>query len=653
MTLSNVTMGNLLLTPVTEKETHRGQTLEDEVEYAVSSMQGWRVHMEDAHICQPSLFAEERIILGPVDTSPTAGPNHGHGQKGTSSNTDGFDCSSQNKGNSESGNDGSMAMAISPSKREDCKRDGPGEDGHNVNHIHERNDTAGSGEDGNLVKKAKTDNNSQKEDKDEGKEKQCNGNDFTMDTSTDASNCNSNTASPSATPTSASSTTTTTSSQFRKIHLPNHSLFAVFDGHGGAFAAQYAGLNFVRVLSRQHSFVQYANFVQEQNAREKMEKDANHDSCHNNINNVDHKVDHNNTNTNTTSNHNEDDTIGSKSPVHQAQIHRQGLELLEQAFRDAFLDLDREIWRVVNQFENEDCIIPTKNHNNNHNNNNNNDDSDQQQQDQDNDEYSFSQEDSGTTAVAVMLTPQYIICANAGDSRAVYSKQGNCAIPLSYDHKPDDEEEERRIVEAGGFVRVGRVHGDLAVSRGLGDFRFKEYQLYNSMGATMIEDLPFLNRNGNKRSRKRGVEIHSTKHTRGGDVDVEEDVDDHGRHMEIMPDDQKVSPVPDIIVQKRDQELDEFVVIACDGIFDVQTNHECISMTAEIFEDGEEDLGLVCEEILDICLNKGSKDNMTALVMKFPAQKITAGSGVMKRREARRLQAEEMERQENALLHSK
>lgn len=42
-----------------------------------------------------------------------------------------------------------------------------------------------------------------------------------------------------------------------------------------------------------------------------------------------------------------------------------------------------------------------------------------------------------------------------------------------------------------------------------------------------------------------------------------------------------------------------------------------------------------------MCLDKGSKDNMTALVMKFPAQKVTAGSGVMKRREVRRLQAEE------------
>jgi serine/threonine protein phosphatase PrpC len=47
-------------------------------------------------------------------------------------------------------------------------------------------------------------------------------------------------------------------------------------------------------------------------------------------------------------------------------------------------------------------------------------------------------------------------------------------VALSYDHKPDDEEEERRINDAGGYVSAGRVEGDLAVSHGLGDFRLKE-----------------------------------------------------------------------------------------------------------------------------------------------------------------------------------
>ena len=51
-------MGNLLVAPITDKETHKGVS-EDGIEYGVSSMQGWRVHMEDAHICETVLFAEQ------------------------------------------------------------------------------------------------------------------------------------------------------------------------------------------------------------------------------------------------------------------------------------------------------------------------------------------------------------------------------------------------------------------------------------------------------------------------------------------------------------------------------------------------------------------------------------------------------------------
>jgi hypothetical protein len=36
-----------------------------------------------------------------------------------------------------------------------------------------------------------------------------------------------------------------------------------------------------------------------------------------------------------------------------------------------------------------------------------------------------------------------------------------------------------------------------------------------------------------------------------------------------------------------------------------------------------------------LCLNKGSKDNMTALVVKMDAQKIGEGGGVMARRQKR------------------
>ncbi|KAL3809763.1 hypothetical protein ACHAXA_010718 [Cyclostephanos tholiformis] len=83
-------------------------------------------------------------------------------------------------------------------------------------------------------------------------------------------------------------------------------------------------------------------------------------------------------------------------------------------------------------------------------------------------------EDAGTTAVVVMTTPMWIVCANTGDSRAVYSRSSHCAVPLSYNHKPNDEDEERRIREGGVTSRGGGVEGDLAVSHGLGDYCFKD-----------------------------------------------------------------------------------------------------------------------------------------------------------------------------------
>ena len=65
-------MGNLLGTPITDKETHVGITVDEMtsssspdgggLQFGISSMQGWRVHMEDAHIAQPFLFAERPVV---------------------------------------------------------------------------------------------------------------------------------------------------------------------------------------------------------------------------------------------------------------------------------------------------------------------------------------------------------------------------------------------------------------------------------------------------------------------------------------------------------------------------------------------------------------------------------------------------------------
>lgn len=76
-----------------------------------------------------------------------------------------------------------------------------------------------------------------------------------------------------------------------------------------------------------------------------------------------------------------------------------------------------------------------------------------------------------------ILHKTQLIVANVGDSRGVMCDYKGNAIPMSFDHKPQQTRELKRIQEAGGFVQfkgVWRVAGILATSRALGDYPLKE-----------------------------------------------------------------------------------------------------------------------------------------------------------------------------------
>jgi serine/threonine protein phosphatase PrpC len=192
-------------------------------------------------------------------------------------------------------------------------------------------------------------------------------------------------------------------------------------------------------------------------------------------------------------------------------------------------------------------------------------------------------ERSGSTCVVVLVTPSHIICANAGDSRAILRRAG-FVLPLSFDHKPNNVPEMERINQAGGFVKCKRVDGDLAVSRGLGDFSYKSN-----------ETLP-----------------------------VEQ---------------QKVIPDPEFVVYPRSDQ-DEFMVLACDGVWDVATNEECSAFIQSLLDEGETDLGMICEEAIDTCLDKNSRDNMTIAMVTFQGCNMSPnglgiGTAVWQRRTTR------------------
>ena len=83
----------------------------------------------------------------------------------------------------------------------------------------------------------------------------------------------------------------------------------------------------------------------------------------------------------------------------------------------------------------------------------------------------------GATAVAALICSNYLYVGNVGDTRAVLCRNG-VAVRLSFDHKPELPEEEKRIRTLGGYVADdNRVNSILAVSRAFGDFALEKFVL--------------------------------------------------------------------------------------------------------------------------------------------------------------------------------
>ena len=154
---------------------------------------------------------------------------------------------------------------------------------------------------------------------------------------------------------------------------------------------------------------------------------------------------------------------------------------------------------------------------------------------------------SGTTAIVVMVSPKKIIWGNCGDSRGLLCRKGKVTF-ATQDHKPYNQVERARIEKAGGTVMMQRVNGSLAVSRALGDFDYK-------------------------------------------------------RSSDLKATEQLVSPEPEMTILDREPETDEFLLLACDGIFDVMSNDEVVEYVSHRLK-LTNDLAKICSDLIDTCLNK-------------------------------------------------
>lgn len=84
---------------------------------------------------------------------------------------------------------------------------------------------------------------------------------------------------------------------------------------------------------------------------------------------------------------------------------------------------------------------------------------------------------SGATAVCALIRENKLYIAWLGDSQAMLCK-GGVPQELMQPHKPEREDEKKRIEDAGGVVvwyGAWRVNGVLSVARAIGDKKLKQY----------------------------------------------------------------------------------------------------------------------------------------------------------------------------------
>ncbi|XP_057786855.1 probable protein phosphatase 2C 25 [Salvia miltiorrhiza] len=162
----------------------------------------------------------------------------------------------------------------------------------------------------------------------------------------------------------------------------------------------------------------------------------------------------------------------------------------------------------------------------------------------------------GACCVTALIAGGNLVVSNAGDCRAVSSRNG-VAEALTSDHRPSREDERERIEMLGGFVEcrngVWRVLGSLAVSRAIGDQYLKQW----------------------------------------------------------------VTAEPETKVVKLDQEY-EFLLLASDGLWDKVSNQEAIDIARPFCINLEEPQPLTaCRKLVDLSVSRGSADDISVMLIQL------------------------------------
>lgn len=178
----------------------------------------------------------------------------------------------------------------------------------------------------------------------------------------------------------------------------------------------------------------------------------------------------------------------------------------------------------------------------------------------------------GTTAVTALVRKEEndIIVANAGDSKCVVCRRKReFDEALSFDHKPSDPEESKRIYSNNGYVHPHVVQ----VNTPTGLKTVYMHRIYEN-----------------------GTNI--------GGLNLSRAIADtfYG---------EKVPSTPDVKMIKRDDEQDIALVLASDGLWDVAD----ITEVCDVVRNSNEDFQKASDTLVDLAVIKQSSDNICTVVL--------------------------------------
>lgn len=189
---------------------------------------------------------------------------------------------------------------------------------------------------------------------------------------------------------------------------------------------------------------------------------------------------------------------------------------------------------------------------------------------------------SGSCAVIVIITQEKkLIFINIGDSRAILISSDNEILFATEDHKPNSPREHERIIRAGGSI----------------------YQ--NAMSCPLVKNGEIV-KNGPFRVSPGRLSVSRTL----GDIEIKEEK--FGGNKKI------IIPNPDITIFDGIGK-GKFLVLGCDGIFDVLSNEEII----EVIQKAKEKSGkthycdLAADLIIKAAMLKDSFDNVSCIVIEL------------------------------------